>query len=234
MKKVLLVLSLVLVSVLLTGCGKTNKEDALKFKKDYESLNGKVAFESTMNREIEIDEDNPFIYADLKDINEMIDNKETFMVYFGFSGCPWCRSVIPTFIEVAKEKKIDEVYYVNVRPDNDKEKEIRDFYDLDKKGKVYVSHEGTKEYHEFLKKLDSLLPDYSHGTVSSLKDTEFAGTKRVGAPNFFIIKEGTGVDRITGISKKQTDGFEELTDQMNRDMKSNFEKFFEKYKKALK
>ena len=58
-----------------------------------------------------------------------MDNNETFVVYFGFADCPWCRSVLPTLLDVADDLKIDKIYYVDV-------KEIRNKLDVDDEGNV--------------------------------------------------------------------------------------------------
>ena len=51
----------------------------------------------------------------------MIENKETFYVYFGDELCPWCRSVIEKFIEVAKKNDVKKVYYVKIWDDDHNE-----------------------------------------------------------------------------------------------------------------
>lgn len=206
---------------LLCACG-TNK-DALRFKEEYESLNGhETSVEGRNYRTITIDEKNPFVYTTLDDVNKKIENKETFIVYFGANWCPWCRSVLPIFIEEAKEAKVDKVYYIDVRPDNDIEKDIRDVYSLGEDNKPYISHEGTEAYHKFLEYADSILSFYSsHGVT--LTD----GTKRVGAPNFIYVIDGVPTKKVTGVSDKETDAYMELTDEIKEDTKNIFKDFFE-------
>lgn len=204
--------------LLITGCN-----DNQRFKKDYESLNGKDTNYNTKYRTITIDENNPFVYSDLKEINKKIEKKKTFIVYFGANWCPWCRSMLPTAIEEANAKGIKTIYYIDVRPDNDDEKEIRDVYDYDKNGNVYLSHKGQKEYRKFLEYADNVLKEYSsHGV--DVKDV-----KRVGAPNFILVKNGKATRMEEGISEKQTDANMEITDELKQDMRNIFDSLYDDY-----
>ena len=75
MKKIilsLLVMGLVLLSV--TGCGKEKEKqitDALKFKEEYEAINGNSSGKE--HRTLSISEDNPFVYATGAEIVEKIE-----------------------------------------------------------------------------------------------------------------------------------------------------------------
>ena len=110
MKSKILILSLVLVMVFgVVGCNKKNKDsDALKFKKEYEAYNGKVNESNGKEyRTVNIKEDNPFIYKTADEIVNMMNEKKTFAVYFGFDTCPWCRSIIESMMES------DEIYVLD-------------------------------------------------------------------------------------------------------------------------
>lgn len=242
MKKKISILSIMLLCIfVLVGCNsnkikednkkakeeqaekKKNKKeqnDAEKFKEEYESLNGTENNRGKEIRSIKIDKDNPFVYAEAKDIVELIDNKETFLVYFGFTNCPWCRSVLPTLISVAKDKGVDKIYYVNVL-------DIRDTMELTKKDKAETVKKGTDDYYDLLDKLDDVLSDY---TLTNDKDKEIkTGEKRIYAPNLAVVVNGKAKKLTTGISDKQTDGYMELTDEMKKDMKKSFEKVIDEY-----
>ncbi len=224
MKKVLKLLLFSLVITIVSGC--TN--NAIKFKNDYESLNGKTNSKGSKYRVITIDEDNPFVYTSLDRINKRIKNKETFIVYFGANWCPWCRSMLPTAIEKSKEMKIDKVYYIDVRPDNDINKDIRDIFDYNENNEIYISHNGTKAYREFLKYADSVLKEYdSHGV--SVKNTKYAGSKRVGAPSFILVEKGVVSKLETGVSDLETDPYMELTDDIISDMQNRFDSLYKDY-----
>lgn len=209
MMKKLLVCLLMLVTVIgLTGCGKKEVEetDALKFKKEYESMNGEEVYGKTV-RELDIPEDNPFVYATAEEVVKMMDNKETFAVYFGFSSCPWCRAALPTLIEVAGDLGMDKIYYVDV-------KEIRNVLEV-KDGKVTTKTEGSKGYMDLLERLDKVLADYElKDDKGKVVDTKM---KRIYAPNIVGIVNGKAEKLTDGTSEKLTDPFGEIDKKMKKD-----------------
>lgn len=205
MKKIII---FIVIFTLLLGCSNNDKKevDAIKFKKEYESLNNEeTSYGNNAYRELDIDEENPFIYKSAKDIVKMIDNKETFVVYFGFSSCPWCRSVIENLINVSSDLGIDYIYYVDVL-------EIRDTLKLDDNNEIITSKEGTDDYYKLLEKLDNVLDDYTLTT----KDGKEVNTneKRIYAPNIISVVDGVPTKMTTGISDLQTDAYMELTEEM--------------------
>ena len=207
MKKLLMI---ILIGVLLVGCSSKEKEldDAIKFKEEYESINGEVSYGENTYRELSIDKDNPIIYKSAKDIVEMIDNKETFVVYFGFSTCPWCRSVISNLINVAKDLEIDTIYYVDI-------KEIRDVLKLDADKDAYIDKEGTNDYYDLLDRLNDVLDDY---TLKDEEDNEIStNRKRIYAPNIVAVVDGKATKMTTGISDMQENAYMQLTDEINKD-----------------
>ncbi|MBR0474377.1 MAG: hypothetical protein IJJ19_05195 [Erysipelotrichaceae bacterium] len=228
MKKILMLFGILL---LLCGCSNSNP-DALKFKQDYEKLNGQTTESGNKYREVEIDAKNPFVYVELDEVLRRMDNGETFIVYFGANWCPWCRSILPTVIKTARELKVDKIYYVDVRKDNDHDLDIRDSYAVDESGRIYLSHEGTEAYHKFIERASEVLADYSREDVPTLDGTEFEGAKRVGAPNFVLIEKGQAVNMITGISSLQSDPYQELNDDILQDVSDMFTKLFEQYLKG--
>lgn len=221
---VVLVIALIFTVINNGGTSRFNSEDAKKFKQEYEALNGNVSSSGTAIRTVNIKEDNPFVYSTVEDIIKKIDNGETFIVYFGFPNCPWCRSVIEKAIEVANKENIKTVYYINIR--NDKNEEIlRDKYILGKKNKVEKEEDGTPEYKKLLEKLDSVLADYTLTTQDG--DEIKVGEKRIYAPNFVYVKNGTPLKLEEGISSKQTSSSQELTEDILNDEEELFTKFFQ-------
>lgn len=210
MKKILMVIIMI---TLLVGCTttkeKNNKTDSVLFKEEYEKLNGeKTNYGDYYYRELEIKKDNPIIYKDASDIIDMIKNKDTFVVYFGFSTCPWCRSVITNLLDVASDLEIKTIYYVDV-------KEIRDTLEINEDGNIVTSKEGTKDYYKLLEKFEDVLEDY---TLTN-KDGEEVNSdeKRIYAPNIVSVIDGVATKMTTGISDMQKDAFMELTDDINTD-----------------
>ena len=99
-KKVLLI---ILSLFLLTSC---TKKDSKIFKEDYENMNGVMNSNGKIHREVHIPSENPIVISDAAEIVKMIENEESFYVYFGSKLCPWCRSVIEKAIEVANNNGI--------------------------------------------------------------------------------------------------------------------------------
>ena len=215
MKKVILSLLIVLSIFTLSSCGTKEEKntDAIKFKEEYEKLNGEKNRNGVTYREVEIDEDNPFVFATAEEIQEKIDNKETFAVYFGFNSCPWCRSIITTLIEVADDLDIDKIYYVDVL-------DIRDTYELNSKNKPEKTKDGSEGYNELINSLANVLSDYTLTTEKG--KTVQVGEKRIYAPNLVSVVDGKAQKLNTGISEMQTDSMMELTDEMKKDTYDQF------------
>ena len=216
-KKILLML---LGILLLTACVKDNKK-ALEFKEEYESINGVVNKNGKEHRAITIDEDNPYIKTTPEEIVKMINNKETFFLYVGDSLCPWCRSVLEKSIEVAKKYNVEKIYYIKIWDDEGNEI-LRDKYEL--KPILTKTIEGTDSYKFLLEKFDSVLSEYTLTDTEGHKIT--TEEKRIYAPNYFYIKNGEVVKMVEGISEKQTDSREELTDEILKDEEEQFISLF--------
>lgn len=213
MKKILIISLACVLAFTTTACSLFKKTDAVKFKEEYESLNGvKSKKTGKINRSVNISKDNVFVYKKASDIVDAINNKETFAVYFGFSECPWCRSVISTLSEVATDIGIDEIYYVDVS-------DIRDELEI-KNEKVVTKKQGDKSYMELLKLLDNVLDDY---TLTDDSDKEISTSeKRIYAPNVVSVVAGKAIKKDTGISDKQTNPYMKLTTKMKKETYNKF------------
>lgn len=215
-RKIALIISAVLVVVLIVvgGFYIAFNNDAAKFKKEYESINGTIREKDGKTiRSITIPSKNPMVYKSASKIVEAMKNKESFVVYFGFQDCPWCRSVLPTLIDVAHDLKMDKIYYVDV-------KDIRDVLDVDDEGNVVVTKEGTDAYYELIEMLDSVLTDYVLTDKDGNKvDT---GEGRIYAPNVVAIVNGKAVGLTSGLSDAQDDGYMEITDEMREETYNKF------------
>ena len=153
MKRVLVLIIIILLSITIIGCN-NKKSDALKFKEEYESQNEKKLESGKVNRSVSISKENPFIYTTAEEIIEKMNNKETFIVYFGFSTCPWCRSIIEELINCANDYDVDKIYYVDIS-------NIRDEKEYTEDGIIETTKEGTKGYKELLSKMDNVLKEYT-------------------------------------------------------------------------
>lgn len=220
MKKIFLIIIFIGVIFTISGCNTKNEIiDALKFKEEYESLNGTTNEKNNKTfRTINIKDNNPFIYKEASDIVDMINNKETFIVYFGFAECPWCRSVIPTLIDVASDLEVDKIYYVDI-------KNIRDTLGLDNNLNVITKVKGTNDYYALLELLKEILDDYN--LIDENGNAIATGEKRIYAPSIISIINGEAKKLETGISDKQTDGNMELTEEMKNDTYNKFKTIIE-------
>lgn len=206
MKKIVLTVTILLSLFLLTGCvDKTT--DAYKFKKEYESMNGKDNGFGKKYRSLKISNDNPFIYQTPEELLERVNDRETFIVYFGFSECPWCRSILEELINVAKDKNIEKIYYVNI-------KDIRDQMETDTNGNIIVTKEGNSAYMELIGKFDNVLSEYTIKKDNG--ETINTGEKRIYAPNVIVVSRGKAVQMEEGISEDLKDPYGELTSKMRK------------------
>lgn len=97
----------------------TKVTDASKFKEEYSRVS----------------EDNVFVYRTDKEIIEILKHG-TGIVYLGFPECPWCQAYVSYLDEVAKETKIEKIYYLNI---------------------LEIRKNNTKEYQEIVSLLDNYL-----------------------------------------------------------------------------
>ena len=207
-KKIIIVLFSIITILGISGCKVKENTDALKFKEEYESLNDTKSNSGKTIRTLSIGKNNPIKYSSDEEIVKMIKNKKTFVVYFGFASCPWCRSILPNLLKAASDLNLNTIYYVDVT-------NIRDVMKLDEEEKIITEKKGTDGYNELLKLLDDVLENY---TLKNTKDEEIpTGKKRIYAPNIVSIVNGKAEGFTTGISEEQTDGYMQLTDKMNQD-----------------
>lgn len=194
-----------------------SQTDDIKFKEEYEKLNGKKNDQGKKYREITIDSKNKMVYKTTEEVLDLIDKKKSFVLYFGFDTCPWCCSVVPTLASISKELN-QEVYYIDV-------KDIRDTFELDDDNKPKLVKKGSKDYSKLLEKLEPVLEDY---TLTDSDNNEIkVGEKRIYAPSIVSVIDGKAKELTTGISDKQTDGYMKLTKEMEKET-------YNKIKKVLK
>ena len=175
--------------------------DSLKFKEEYEILNGKYYLEYDLTLStIEIAKDNPMIY--LND-NEVISKltKGTQVIYFGFPECGWCRRTVPVLLSFAKNNKIDNIYYYNFS-------NLRTEYE---KGTNEIKVSLYKNIVEVLKEhIDNEYDD---------------GTKRLSAPTVIFIKDG----EIVGSHYKLVDSYEDYNTELTKEQTDELLNIYQKY-----
>lgn len=209
------VLKLVLIFMCLcvfTGCGNNDKKDN-QFSKEYESLNNKNDESGNKYEKIEIDGENPFVYKSAGEVVDMIRNKQSFVVYFGYASSNLCRIAIPTLIETANEFGLEEIYYVDIS-------EIRDELSLDEVGNKVTNKQGHSDYYKLLILLDNVLDDY----IIKDKDgnTKSSGEKRINEPSIISIINGSATILTNGVSDNYVEG-QEVTDTMKNEAKQEIQ-----------
>ena len=218
MKKVLIIILTIVLCLSTTACIK--KSDAEKFKKEYESLNGKKTSTGNNYRTVSIPKENPFVYQTAEELSERIDNKETFVVYFGFAECPWCRSMIEQLIKSAADNDIETIYYVDVQ-------DIRDEFELSKAEGPVQTSTGTEGYNKLLDQLQDVLEDYY--ILNSNEEKVNTKEKRIYAPNVVAVVNGKAEKLVEGLSAKLDDPYGELTDEMLKESYNSFKCIWECY-----
>ena len=209
-KKMILATILAAILVLISCFALSIKpSDASKFKKEYESLNDKKNDKDKEYVYLEVDKDNPFVYATYDEIIDILKNK-TGVIYFGFPECPWCRNMVPILSDAAKELGINKIYYFNAL-------DMRDKKSLDEDGKIVIEKEGTEEY----KKLVEIMYDY----LSVYEGLNDESIKRLYFPTVVFVKDGKIIGSHIGTLESQTDPYKELT----KDQKSELKEIYTDY-----
>ena len=201
--------------------------DADRFEKEYEDINNTIIDDRTY-LSVNIPNPNPIKYIDTKGIIEKMDSKETFIIYFGFAKCPWCRVMLENMINQAKEYNVENIYYLNIE-------DMRGSYKLNDNNELVVEKENTDDYKVLLSLFNDVLDIYE-----SLKYTDANGNeivvpineKRIYAPTVLLVKEGVPNTKVTGIPTGMTDPYQAMSDDMIAESKDIFKKLYEEYNAA--
>lgn len=188
--------------------------DAIKFKNEYEKLNGiETGYSDKVYLSLEISEENPVVYKTGKEILEVLEN-ENAVVYFGFSTCPWCRRLLPTLLDVAEKNGIEKIYYVDI-------KDIRDTYEFSGSIIPEKTKKGTDAYYEILDFFgDKLEKYYISDEAGNRYDT---GVTRLYAPTIIAVQDGEIMDMHVGTVESQTDPFADFTEDQAKELTKEIE-----------
>lgn len=174
-------------------------QDEIKFKDEYEKLNGLEVFENYYLKVVDIISDNNVVYLNDKDVMDKLTSG-TNVIYFGWSDCNWCRSLVPTLIDTLKLNEIDKLYYYDL-------KELRNAYEKsEEKDKV-------KLYEDILAIVGEDI------TTTFNEDSNKAGEKKILAPTVVFIKDGEYVGIHIKTIDSQEKSTDELTSEQIKDMK---------------
>ena len=169
-------LAFLLSLMLLAGCTKQTANSSSTTNTSTSSTNensgGCAAFSECESREDKAKlyeellaaKNTPFEKTTMEDVVSYFENKESHIVFLGFRDCPWCQDLMPILNDIAIQKNV-KIKYVNVRPENTKESDLRN-----ENNPTYV-------------KLQELLGDVSGD-----------GTNKIYVPYVGVIRDGKVVD----------------------------------------
>lgn len=204
--------------------------DEKKFREEYEKLNGTTRSNGQKHKDVEIMVDNNIKYINLKETSEILENGSG-IIYFGFAACPWCRNATPVLLNAMAASELDTIYYVDVRPDDDPEKDIRDTYVLDSKNKPRKSRDAEDAYYDVLRALANDLNDYELVTEKGKKVN--IGEKRLSAPAVVAVKDGIVVGfhagTVEGHVKDETGALRDLTKEEETELLNTYSTLIGKY-----
>lgn len=197
------VMSLVLIFMKTDEPKLNYTEDEIKFKEEYESKNGIELTEDYVLKTIDIDSDNNVKYVSDDEILDLLTNG-TNVIYFGWSDCNWCRSVIPTLINVLKDNQIDTLYY----------------YDFKKLRTAYENNNDTKKVELYESILDIIGED-----ITSVfgEDSERNGEKKILAPTVVFIRNGNYIGLHFKSVDSQINSTDELTESQVKELRNKYQ-----------
>lgn len=187
-----------------TRQAKEINSDSLKFKEEYESLNGKENSSGKNYLSLNISSNNPIVYSSFQEVYNLIE-KGTGIIYFGFPGCPWCRNAVPVLLDAAQELNISKIYYFNALS-------IRDKKHLDENGNIITDEEGTEDYKKLVEILYDELPVYDGLNDDSIKRLYF--------PTVVFVKDGKIVGIHTSTVDSQSDPYIKLSEEQYSELKN--------------
>lgn len=214
-KNKIILISLIILTILVVGLciySLINKKDTIlsdaeKFRSEYMNLNDKVNEDNQKSYiNVIISETNTVKYASEEDVINILKDG-TGVIYFGFSKCPWCRSLVPSLTKVAEELN-ETIYYLDIL-------DIRSSFEISEE-KLNKIKDGSKNYYEILKLLDNELEEfYLEDTSGNKYDTL---EKRLYAPTLVAIKDGEVTSFHVGTVDTQESGYDKLTDDETKEL----------------
>ena len=160
----------------------TTVSDALRFKEEYESLNGLPRSDTSCSlyHTTYIPTENQVHYIDASGAFDLL-TAESAVIYFGANWCPWCRNIIPILLEETKKAGVESLFYVDITNE-------RDTFCLQGE-KAIKETAGTKGYYQILEVLDAYLLPYT--LTSGSGKSIYTGEKRLLIPFLLVISKGS-------------------------------------------
>ncbi|MBQ3020914.1 MAG: hypothetical protein IJD92_01660 [Bacilli bacterium] len=185
-------------------------EDEIKFKEEYESVNGLELTEDYILKTLDIKSDNNVEYIDDNEIVDLLKNG-TNVIYLGWNECNWCRSVLPSLLEVVSKNNIEKLYYFNF-------KKLRTAYENNTDSK------SVKIYEDIIEIIGE--------DITSVFNEESlrANEKKILAPTVIFIKDGKYVGLHAVSVPSQINATDELTKEQEKELMSIYQTHIDKLK----
>lgn len=179
-------------------------KDEIKFKDEYEKLNGVEIVEGNVLKTIEIENDNNVVYVSDNEILDLL-NSGTNVIYMGWAECNWCRTMLPILLDVLKSNNIDKLYYYDF-------KSLRNAYENKDEEKSVI----YEKIIEIIGKDIETVFDENSPRVDE---------KKILAPTVLFIKDGNYV----GLHFKTLDSHEKASDELNDNQVKELRKIYQGY-----
>jgi thiol-disulfide isomerase/thioredoxin len=235
-----MIIALVLIALVLVACycGYQYKsgnwegvvkqtEDEKKFETEYETLNGTANEEGVAHKTVNILKDNNVKYITLEEADKMLE-EGSGVIYFGFASCPWCRNLVPTLLDVAKEEELEEIYYVNLL--DEEGNDLRSKYTLNNKNKPKKEKDASMEYYNILAALSEHVSQYVLYTESG--EPVQVPEKRLSAPTVVAVKEGNVIglyEATVEMDEKDGGAIKVISKNEKEEAKKAYVELFNKY-----
>lgn len=124
----------------------TPTEDALRFKKEYEDVNGMIREKDEMLfNNVDIPEQNPIQYINIDEFVDILNNKSG-IVFLSSPTCPYCRASISSLLKAAKELKMTTIYYYDISKDENETDSENEIQELKRYGIITENEEGKNAW----------------------------------------------------------------------------------------
>ena len=124
----------------------TPTEDALRFKKEYEDVNGTIREKDGMLfNNVDIPEQNPIQYINIDEFVDILNNKSG-IVFLSSPTCPYCRASISSLLKAAKELKMTTIYYYDISKDENETDSENEIQELKRYGIITENEEGKNAW----------------------------------------------------------------------------------------
>ena len=124
----------------------TPTEDALRFKKEYEDVNGTSREKDGMLfNNVDIPEQNPIQYINIDEFVDILNNKSG-IVFLSSPTCPYCRASISSLLKAAKELKMTTIYYYDISKDENETDSENEIQELKRYGIITENEEGKNAW----------------------------------------------------------------------------------------